>query len=88
MEQRFISGMDRTPNDDARVSSLISDLDRTVRQLDYEILTEEKRTLISDPNDATYPMLARSLRIRRDNLKATITTLELKAGAAAVQSAA
>lgn len=87
MEQRFGSRTGHTPND-ARVWSLISDLDRTVQQLDCDILTEEKRTLVSDPNDVTYPPLARSLRSRRDNLKATIATLELKDDAPAVPSAA
>jgi hypothetical protein len=65
--------------DNVKVASLISDLDGTVRQLDCDILAEEKRTLVSDPNDIKYPPLARSLRTRRDNLRATIATLELKA---------
>lgn len=87
MEQRFVSRTDGIPND-ARVWSLISDLDRTARQLDCDILAEEKRAKIFDPLDATYPLLAQSLRTRRNNLRATITTLELKAGAPTVQSAA
>jgi hypothetical protein len=87
MEQRFVSRTDGIPND-ARVWSLISDLDRTARQLDCDILTEEKRAKVFDPLDATYPLLAQSLRTRRNNLRATIATLELKAGAPTVQSAA
>lgn len=75
-------------SDDAKVASLISDLDGTARQLDCDILAEEKRTLVSDPDDIKYPPLARSLRTRRDNLRATIATLELKAGAPAIRSAA
>jgi hypothetical protein len=67
---------------------LISDLDGTARQLDCDILAEEKRTLVSDPNDIKYPPPARSLRTRRDNLRATIATLELKAGVPAIRSAA
>lgn len=88
MGQHFVS--DAATDDDvndARVWSLLSDLARTVRQLDCDILTEEEQALIFDPQDATYPMLARALRTRRDNLKATIAMLELKAGVPEVQSA-
>jgi hypothetical protein len=86
MTQYFVS--DATTDDDVKMASLISDLDRTVRQLDCDILEEEKRTLVFDPDNPAYPTLARSLRTRRDNLKATIAMLELKAGGPAVQSAA
>ncbi|WP_319798817.1 hypothetical protein [Nitrobacter sp.] len=89
MGQHFVSDAAMDENvSGAKVASLISDLDRIVRQLDYDILAEENRTLVSDPNDVAYPTLAQSLRSRRDNLRATIATLELKAGAPAVQSAA
>ncbi len=75
-------------SDDGKVASLISDLDRTLQQLDCEIQAEEKRTLVSDPDDVRYPPLARSLRTRCDNLRATIATLEMRAGAPAIKSAA
>jgi hypothetical protein len=87
MGQHFISETVEEVNR-AMVRSLISDLDKTVRQLDCEIRAEEERTLSYDPNNVAYSPLARSLRIRRDNLRVTITTLELKAGAQAIQSAA
>lgn len=87
MAQSFDSGTDGISND-AKVASLLSDLDRTVGQLDCDILAEEKRTLVSDPNDVKYPPLARSLRIRRDNLRATIAMLELNAGGPAIRAAA
>lgn len=87
MAQSFGSGTDGI-SDDAKVASLISNLDRTIKQLDCDILAEEERTLVSDPNDIKYPPLARSLRIRRDNLRATIAMLELKDGAPTIRAAA
>jgi hypothetical protein len=41
----------------------------------------EKRTGISNVSNTAYPILARNLRTRRDNLLATITTLEIETGA-------
>jgi hypothetical protein len=55
---------------------MIADIDRTVRLLDCDIATEEERAGISDRSDAAYPVLARTLTTRRDNLKDTITALE------------
>ena len=87
MAQSSGSGTDGI-SDDGKVASLISDLDRTLQQLDCEIQAEEKRTLVSDPDDVRYPPLARSLGTRCDNLRATIATLEMRAGAPAIKSAA
>jgi hypothetical protein len=55
---------------------MIADIDRTVRLLDCDIATEEDETGISDRSNAAYPILARTLAARRDNLKDTITALE------------
>jgi hypothetical protein len=55
---------------------MIGDIDRSVRLLDCDIATEEERTGISDRSDAAYPILARMLATRRDNLNNTITALE------------
>jgi len=60
----------------ARISALISDLDRVVRILDCDIATEEERARVSDRFDAAYPILARMLTARRDNLNDTIAALE------------
>jgi hypothetical protein len=60
----------------ARISALISDLDRIVRILNSDIVTEEERAQVFDPFDPTYPILARTLTARRDNLKDTIAALE------------
>jgi septation ring formation regulator EzrA len=60
----------------ARIGILIADLERTVRILDCDVASEEQCTGVSDPTDAAYPMLARTLAARRDNLKETIAALE------------
>jgi hypothetical protein len=71
MTRSFSSETDGLPNE-ARVALLISDIDRMVRQLDCDILAEETRMFISDPNDVAYPPLVRSLHTRRDNLRAQL----------------
>jgi flagellar FliJ protein len=60
----------------ARVSALISDLDRIVRILETDIATEEERAGVSDPFNANYPILARILTARWHNLRETIVALE------------
>ncbi len=60
----------------AQISALISDLDRCSRLLDSEIVTEEERAGVSDPFNGAYPVPARSLTARRENLKRTIAALE------------
>jgi hypothetical protein len=60
----------------ARIITMISDLDRVVRILDCDIATEEERARISDRSDAAYPMLARTLASRRDNLRDTVAALK------------
>jgi hypothetical protein len=60
----------------ARISALISDIDRVVRLFDCDIAAEEQRARVSDRLDPCYPILARTLAARRDNLKETIAALE------------
>jgi hypothetical protein len=55
---------------------MIADIDRIVRLLDCDIATEEERVGISDRSNAAYPMLARTLAARRDNLMGTLSALE------------
>jgi hypothetical protein len=59
-----------------QISTMISDLDRCVRLLDCDIAAEEEHARISDRSDAAYPILARTLEARRDNLRDTIAALE------------
>lgn len=80
MAQGFGSGTDGIA-DEAQIAPLIGDFARTLRQLDCEIQAEEERTKSFDPDNIAYPPLAQSLRIRRDNLRATVATLQLRIGA-------
>ena len=52
------------------------DLNRTVCLLGCDIATEEERARISDRSNSAYPILARTLAARRDNLRDTIAALE------------
>jgi hypothetical protein len=59
-----------------QIKKLIADLDRLVQIIACDIATEEERAWVSDRSDAAYPILARVLAARRDNLRDTITALE------------
>jgi hypothetical protein len=60
------------------IGTMIADMRRVVQVLDCDVQTEEERSRIFDRSDANYPMLARTLAARRDNLKATIAALEAR----------
>ncbi len=60
----------------AQISTLIADLHRAVAVLDVDIETEEERVQVRDPAHPAYPTLARSFRVRRYNLNATISGLQ------------
>lgn len=59
-----------------QIRTTIVDLDCTVQLLDCEIAAEELRTRMFRPADVAYPILAKSLAARRDNLHGTIAALE------------
>jgi hypothetical protein len=60
----------------ARISALVSDLNRVGRLLGAEIARQENEAGITNLSDAAYPIAARILRARRDNLASTIGALE------------
>jgi len=55
---------------------LIADINRIVQILDSDIAAEEQQAGVFDPCHAEYPVLARTLAARRDNLRHTIAALE------------
>ena len=59
-----------------RIATLIADLTRTADILTADIEHEEERAGVGDFADPAYPVLARTLRVRRQNLRATIASLE------------
>jgi phage shock protein A len=75
-QRHFEIASDTAWREAAKIRTIIVDLDRIVQILDCDIATEEERARASNPFDAAYPILARTLARRRDNLKDTITVLE------------
>jgi hypothetical protein len=69
-----------SPGEMAQISTLISNLTRSVELLHFDIDFEEERARIRDLSDPAYPILARHLRTRRENLMETIAALEARAG--------
>ncbi len=59
-----------------QIETMIRDLNTSAARLQADAVAEETRVGISDPRDTAYPMLARVLTVRRENLKATIAALE------------
>ena len=59
-----------------QIKTLVTDLNRIIEILDCDIATEEERTLFFDRSDAKYSILARTLIVRRDNLRNTVAALE------------
>lgn len=55
--------------------AMVQELQRTVAMLEHSIKAELESVWIKDPSHFAYPMTARELGARRDNLKATIAAL-------------
>jgi hypothetical protein len=60
----------------ALIQSMIGDLERTVQILRVDICTEEERARVFDRADPLYPMVARTLLVRLENLGVTIADLK------------
>jgi hypothetical protein len=58
-----------------QIRTMIADFNRTLQVLGHEISAEEERARVSDPTDIAYPILARVMRARRENLKVTVGLL-------------
>ena len=59
-----------------QIATLIGSLSRSVELLTVDIEHEETRAGVRDLKDPAYPVQARSLRARRENIGATIALLE------------
>ena len=55
---------------------LIADINRVVQILDSDIAAEEEQARVFDRSRFDYPILARTLAARRDNLLGTIAALQ------------
>ena len=67
--------------DAARTRALIADLDRIFQILNEAIVAEEELAGVSNRSQAGYPLHARKMAARRDNLKDTIVALEQRLSA-------
>jgi hypothetical protein len=57
------------------ITAMMYDLRRIVEILDCDVAAEEERARVFDKSDPLYPILARTLAARRDNLKLTVAAL-------------
>jgi hypothetical protein len=74
--RQFGIEMQKARREAEQIRTVIVDLDCTVQLLDCEIAAEELRAGVFKPTNVAYPILAKSLAARRDNLNDTITALE------------
>ena len=75
-QQRHIDTDETARRETALIWKMIGELDRSVELLNADIAAEENRVWIFDRSDAAYPILARGLAARRDNLMDTIDELK------------
>jgi len=62
----------------AGIGALIDDIRRVVELLDHDVAAENETSRIRGYTDTQSSILARTLAARRDNLKATVATLEAR----------
>jgi len=71
----------------ALIQQMMDDLGRTVQILSIHISTEEERVRVFDRSDPAYPVLAKTLMARRDNLLVTIADLRQRLSAVSATAA-
>jgi chorismate mutase len=59
----------------AQIRSMIASLNRTIASLDGSIAADLEKSQIRDPRHYAFPIAARTMIARRDNLAATIAAL-------------
>jgi hypothetical protein len=75
MHPRFETAREGTARE-LTISKMLSDLALACQLIEADIAAEEERVGIFDQLDTRYPILARSLIERRNNIKLTIAALE------------
>ena len=76
MQRHFEISNATTLREVSVIRTLTDDLNRTICILNCDIATEEERAPVFERSDAMYPILARTLAARRDNLKVTVAALD------------
>ena len=73
----------------AQIDMMVAEFQRKANELDAQILSEERKSGITDINHFAYPTFAKAARLRRDNLKTSQNDLlQQKSGAEAALSEA
>lgn len=68
----------------AQIQMMVADFERMANELEAQIVSEERKSGITDINHFAYPTFAKAARLRRDNLKTSQSDLlQQKAGAEA-----
>src|SRR6478752_8414766 len=65
-----------------QLQMMMSEFERMAKDLESQIVVEEKKTGISDPNHFAYPTFAKAARQRADNLQVSIRELKVQQEAA------
>lgn len=65
-----------------QLQTMMSEFDRMAKELENQIVLEEKKSGISDPNHFAYPTFAKAARQRADNLQISIRELKVQQDAA------
>ena len=68
-----------------QIEMMIAEFERMAAELDEQILTEQKRTGITDITHFAYPTFAKAARQRADNLQVSIRELKVQQEAAELQ---
>ena len=76
MKHQYHFGSATPAREALQTKHLIADINRVVQILDSDIAAEEEQVSIFDRSRVDYPILARTLVARRDNLLGTIAALE------------
>jgi translation initiation factor IF-3 len=61
-----------------QLQMMMSEFERMAKDLESQIVVEEKKSGISDPNHFAYPTFAKAARQRADNLQVSIKELKMQ----------
>jgi flagellar export protein FliJ len=65
-----------------QLQTMMAEFERMAKDLENQILFEEKKSGITDPNHFAYPTFAKAARQRSDNLQVSIRELKVQQDAA------
>ncbi len=68
----------------SQIQTMMGEFERMASELEHQIVAEEKKSGISDPNHFAYPTFAKAARQRADNLQGSIRELKIQQDAAEI----